>query len=320
MCHSSKQRLFVKEIKKYLPNQITVWIDEMEIVVGENISSSITKAIKECDFFIAIIDEYALKSDWVSEEIKLALQREDELRRNFFLPIVIDKSSWENIDNPIIKSKKFLYCHDFNDSNIEAISKDLISEIFSWLCREFDNKKVKTGNITITAENFFYTLDEKIGSNFPDLIKDAKSVSILARTAVNLLGQYERQFEELGKKNCNVRLLFISPKSEAARYVYGSNPEIFDENIRRMNYHLTKLKQKNGDLFEAKCIKLAPTTSLILIEKEKEEDSFIVVQLYFLHSRISRDRPLFKVFSTDKWYNAFYEEFNQLWLDASNSI
>ena len=112
--------------------------------------------------------------------------------------------------------------------------------------------------------------------------------------------------------------MFISPESEATKYVYGTNPEIFDENIRKMNHHLTRLKQKNGNLFEAKCIKHAPTTSLILIEKEK--DSFIIVQLYFLHSRISRDRPLFKVFSSDKWYNAFSEEFDQLWFDASNAI
>ena len=316
MCHSSKQRLFVKELKKYLPYQINVWIDEMEIVVGENITFSITKAIQECDFFIAVIDEYSLKSGWVQIEIELALKREEELGRIFFLPIVIDQNSWETVENEKIKSKKYLYCSDFNDSNIVSVANELISEIFSWLCREFDNRKSIHESKTINAEDFFYTLDEKVDSNFPELIKDAKSVSILARTAVNLLGQYERQFEELGKRNCSVKLLFISPKSEAVKYVYGSNPEIFDENIRKMNYHLSKLKQKNGHLFEARCINHAPTTSLILIERE--ENSYIVVQLYFLHSRISRDRPLFKVFSTDIWYNAFYDEFNLLWDGASN--
>ena len=324
MCHSSKQRLFVKEMKKYLPHQLNVWIDEKEIVIGEDIPSSINRAIsEECDFFIAIIDKYALESDWVLEEIRLALRREEELGRIFFLPIVIDKNSWETLTDSKIRSKKYLYCHDFTDSNIEAVSKELISEFFSWLCKEFDNKNAKldkSDDLKIKAENFFYTLDDRVDPSFPELIKEAKSVSILARTAVNLLSQYERQFEELVRKKCNVRLLFISPQSLSSKFVYGTDSTVFAENIRKMNYHITRLKQKSGDYFEVKCINSAPTISLVMIEKEKIEDSFINVQLYFLHSRISRDRPLFKVFSTDKWYNAFYDEFNQLWQDASDII
>lgn len=172
----------------------------------------------------------------------------------------------------------------------------------------------------IMAQDFFYTLDDKVNSNFPDIIKDAKSVSILARTAVNLLSQYERQFDELVKRNCLIRLLFISPKSEATRYVYGSNPEIFEENVRKMNFYLTRLKDKNNNLFQARSIECAPTVSLIMIEKENPKDNFIITQLYFLHSRISRDRPLFKVYPSDKWYNAFYEEFNQLWDQGSIEV
>lgn len=170
----------------------------------------------------------------------------------------------------------------------------------------------------IHAEDFFYTLDERRDSNFPELIKDAKSISILARTSVNLLSQYERQFYEVIDRGCEVKLLFISPLSEATRYVYGTDPEIFSENIRMMNFHLSRLKKKNYAKFSVKCIKHAPTVSLILIEKENPGDNFIIVQLYFLHSRISRDRPLFKISSTDRWYNAFFEEFDQLWNSAED--
>lgn len=174
--------------------------------------------------------------------------------------------------------------------------------------------------LEIKAEDFFYTLDEKPGTNFPELIKGAKSISILARTAVNLLSQYERYLLDLGKNGCEIKLLFISPKSEATRYVYGTNPEVFDENIRKMDFYLKRLKKANASLFHAKSIMHAPTTSLILIEKENPSDNFIVVQLYFLHSRLSRDRPLFKITSKDKWYSAFFDEFNQLWLDGEIAI
>lgn len=155
MCHSNKQHLFVKEIKKKLPNQINGWIDEKEIIIGENIRTSIVKGIIECDFFLIIIDEYALKSDWVCEEINLALKKEKELGRTFFLPIVLDKEAWKSIDDPKIKTRKYLYCHDLNDSSIEAVSKELISEIFLWLCREFDNKNLKSNTEQIIEENKF---------------------------------------------------------------------------------------------------------------------------------------------------------------------
>ncbi len=176
--------------------------------------------------------------------------------------------------------------------------------------------QINTNIEKIKAENFFYTLDEKMSENFPDLIKGAKSVSILARTAVNLLGQYERNLIELGNRGCQIKLLFIDPLSESTKYVYGANPEVFNENIRKMKFHLNRLQKSISALLMVKCIKHAPTTSLILIEKEDTKDNFIIVQLYFLHSRISRDRPLFKIFFTDLWYNAFYEEFNQLWQDG----
>ncbi|MBS1594098.1 MAG: DUF4062 domain-containing protein [Bacteroidetes bacterium] len=165
----------------------------------------------------------------------------------------------------------------------------------------------------IKAEEFFYTLDDKVNSNFPEIIKGAKSVKILARTAVNLVSQYERQFESLGEQGCEIKVLFISPDTEAAKYVYGTNPEIFEENIKKMNLYLTKLKKKIGTKFNSKCILHAPTLSLILIERENAEENFIIVQLYFLHSRVSRDRPLFKVYARDRWYGAFFDEFDKLW-------
>jgi DeoR/GlpR family transcriptional regulator of sugar metabolism len=150
MSHSGKQKLFVKEIKRYLPHHINVWIDEKEIFVGDNIDFSIVKAIgTDCDFFIVVIDEYALRSEWVLKELNLAVKREEELKRIFLLPIVIDKFAWANISDARIRTKKYLYCPDFTDNTIEAISKELSSEIFAWLCKEFDNKNINLQDTSI---------------------------------------------------------------------------------------------------------------------------------------------------------------------------
>jgi hypothetical protein len=170
----------------------------------------------------------------------------------------------------------------------------------------------------IEAQDFFYTLDERPETSFPSMVQDAKSVRIMARTAVNLLSQYERLFDELSKRGCGVKLLFISPESEASKYVYGSNPEAFEDNLRKMRFHLSRLKVNAS--FEAKTINHAPTISLILIERSDPLQNFAVVQLYFLHSRVARDRPLFRVGSKDKWHSAFNDEFDKLWSEANDVI
>lgn len=166
------------------------------------------------------------------------------------------------------------------------------------------------------AQDFFYTLDDKRNSSFPELSKGAKSISILARTAVNILSQYQRTFEDLLRDSCKIRLMSICPESEAAKYVYGSNQELFVENCRAMDYHIDQLKNKFPFGLEVRCIAHAPSTSLIIIEKENPNQNHIIVQLYFLHSRISRDRPLFRVDSNDKWFHAFNDEFTELWKNA----
>jgi hypothetical protein len=155
MCHSSKQKLFVNKLKEFLPGPIQAWIDDKEIVIGENIQTSITKAINDCDFFIVVIDENALNSAWVLKEIKLALKKEKKLKRLFVLPIVLDNASWNKIDISEIKSKKYLPCHSLNPADIEVVAKELISEIFTWLCREFDNKNSKSGNNKLIDINNF---------------------------------------------------------------------------------------------------------------------------------------------------------------------
>lgn len=297
----------------------------------------IKEVIDECDYYIVIV---AGRYGSIGPENKSYTQLEYEYAVAQGKPVItflhekpdsLPNNKCEQTDEGKKKLKEFrkicqsrMVKYWSNSENIGGIVYTSLSKLvqskpaIGWV--RADHINIRSQSTNVTAQEFFYTLDDKMGSNFPELIKNAKSVSVLARTAVNLLSQYERHFVELGKKGCEVKLLFISPKSDATKYVYGSNPEIFDENIRKMNFHLSRLEKSNGKLFSAKCIKHAPTTSLILIEAENPQDSFIIVQLYFLHSRISRDRPLFKIFSTDKWYSAFYDEFNQLWLDGENAI
>lgn len=160
---------------------------------------------------------------------------------------------------------------------------------------------------------FFYTLDDKRALGFSQMVAGATRVRVLSRTAVNLLSQYSRDFENLGLRECKIELLFVDPNSAVARYLYGDNPEIYQSNIKTAAHHLHKLKQKIGDKIEVRVTPHPPTFSLIIVEKEYSQDSFMQVQLYFLHGAIGRDRPLFRIPYSDPWYRIFYGEFERIW-------
>jgi hypothetical protein len=168
----------------------------------------------------------------------------------------------------------------------------------------------------LQAEDFFHTLDDRPAGGFPDMVKNAIRVQILGRTAVNLLSQYERLFEQLGKGGCEIQLLFVDPASEASKFLYGSNPEVYRSNIISASQHLKKLKGIIGNCLQVRVTRHAPTSSVIVVEKQDLQQGFVQVQLYFLHSAIGRDRPIFKVNRCDKWYGIFQNEFTQLWSDS----
>jgi hypothetical protein len=168
----------------------------------------------------------------------------------------------------------------------------------------------------LNAEKFFFTLDDKAIETFPLMIQDAARVKIFGRTAVNLLGQYQRVFEHMATSGCEVNLLFVDPNSDACNFLYGSNPEIYRNNIVTAASHLKRLRKLMGHGLQVRVTKHAPTLSVIIVEKANVQDSFIQVQLYFLHSAVGRDRPLFKVLHGDKWHRVFSDEFNQLWAQS----
>ena len=115
--HSSSQKLFVKELKRRLPDHLQLWIDEREIILGDNILSTIKDAIEiDSDFLIYIIDNKSIESPWVKKEIEWASQKEIEINRTFILPIVIEHNAWESLSDSF-KQRKYLKCDDFNEKN-----------------------------------------------------------------------------------------------------------------------------------------------------------------------------------------------------------
>lgn len=164
---------------------------------------------------------------------------------------------------------------------------------------------------------FFFTLDHAEEGNFPALVRGASRVSVLSRTAVNLFNHYSHALEDLARAGCEIRLLVLDSSSEACAYVYGGSVEFYRHNISVTEAHLNRLRTTTGTKLEVRTTKHAPTISLILVEYPDSRQNRVRVQLYFLHSVVGSDRPLFSVAATDKWFNVFAREFNSLWESAT---
>ena len=111
--HSSLDKPFVRKLVDELSkdNSINVWIDEKELLAGDDIQQTITKTLRyESDFFLLVISENSTKSSWVQFEVSQFMGFAEGKN---LVPIVISKehSFPKPIDN-LITRLKYL---DFTD-------------------------------------------------------------------------------------------------------------------------------------------------------------------------------------------------------------
>lgn len=168
LSHSSRQKLFVKELRKYMPEHIDFWIDEKQIQIGDDFGSTIKKTIEEdVDFLVLVIDNNAIESEWVFREFSWGLKKETELGRTFVLPIILEQEAWENLGNEEIKKRKYIHCLEFTDTAIKSTASDLINEMFALVCKQLKGekdltKKNSTVRLLEEADSFTNSVADKI--------------------------------------------------------------------------------------------------------------------------------------------------------------
>ncbi len=168
------------------------------------------------------------------------------------------------------------------------------------------------------AEDFFHTLDDKQpADSFPNMIKNCEQIDIMTRTSINLLSQYQKEFERLGKSGCKINLLFVDPESVTSNFLYGSNTLLYRSNITGAARIIKSLQNVIGDKLEVRVTQHAPTVSIINFKKHQQK-GFIQASLYFIHGAYGRDRPIFHIESQDKWYEIFENEFDEIWKKSTN--
>ena len=89
--HSTKDKPFVRKLAADLvASGVKVWLDEQRILVGDSIPEKIAQGLAESDFFLIVVSENSVNSEWVKKELNSAIVHEIERRKVTVLPIKLD--------------------------------------------------------------------------------------------------------------------------------------------------------------------------------------------------------------------------------------
>ena len=149
MCHSSRDKSTVREISDVLEQQLpgaTRWIDENELGVGDYLTECIKAAIGKSDqFFVPLISDRSVTSDWVKKELAWAFEEEERQKQVLVLPVVLDdtggsvledlREGWSADLIEKLDEKVRLTIHDFTDMEIESKARQLGEQIRSLSAR-----------------------------------------------------------------------------------------------------------------------------------------------------------------------------------------
>lgn len=115
--HSTKDKPFVRKLAADLvASGVKVWLDEQNILVGDSIPEKIAQGLAESDFFLIVVSENSVKSEWVKKELNSAIVNEIERRKVTILPIKLDGAKMPDTINDKLYA-------DFSQSYEDGLEK-----------------------------------------------------------------------------------------------------------------------------------------------------------------------------------------------------
>lgn len=90
LCHSSKDKTFVRRLKQELASfKHDVWLDESEIKVGDSIFEAVQKGLLNSDYVLLVLSPNFDVSNWAKRELASAFHLEMSLNIKKILPCLI---------------------------------------------------------------------------------------------------------------------------------------------------------------------------------------------------------------------------------------
>lgn len=127
LCHSSKDKPFVRRLAEELrSNEINVWFDEENILVGQSIIDRMEDGIRRADYVGVVLTPNFLTGPWANRELQMAISREIQAGMVKVLPILR-----RDCDIPeFLRIKSYA---DFRGSKFKEGMKALVGSIFGLL-------------------------------------------------------------------------------------------------------------------------------------------------------------------------------------------
>lgn len=132
LSHAAESKALIRRIAELLPKHVKIWLDKDEMPTGVRFGTQIEAAIAgECDFLVVFVDQHAVESEWVRNEVAWALERENDLQRPFLLPMLL-----QDVGDAIgrigpLQDRLYLTAYDHSDDGLRDAAQRLGDELFA---------------------------------------------------------------------------------------------------------------------------------------------------------------------------------------------
>ena len=257
---------------------------------------------------------------YTEKEFRYALSKKIPI-----LAFLIDEKApiaYKNIEQDVSKKKKL---DKFKEkvmenrhvewwSNSDNLAIKVMNALNKQINRGLESKEYsRTGWVRNAPSDFLYSLDTNPEQDFSKIILNAKRVTIIGRTAVNILNQFEAALKNSLNSGCEYRILAYDYKEKD-----HPNYSMHSYNNHNTAYNsFMELQKEYSNLIYRETDKW-PSYGILSVEYAQEQNSYIQILLY-THTMKGSQRPMFKITPNNEWYSDFLLEIKTLWNNAEKN-
>jgi hypothetical protein len=173
--HNQKDKRIAEKVGGYLLSKnIDVWFDKWNIYAGDSLSDGVSDGISKSNVFLLIASENSMKSNWVHEELRVALSKRRTAKDFKLIPLVIDDCEL----HPFLND--YAYIDYKNPRHFKKVMNELMNSILQipkkpkvvkfkskFMLNELDYNihfTKERGAITYVAEGYDITILKKMPS------------------------------------------------------------------------------------------------------------------------------------------------------------
>lgn len=214
---------------------------------------------------------------------------------------IVQPSGVENVHLPtdLLGIETIKYDNNRDDYNLEGALGSAKHKII---------KSIKKQNVQVKVNDFMYVINDNSDALFSKIIKDAKKVSILGRTAINIVNLYDTDIRESLEAGCSYRILTCDYKDSLIAQIYSKR---FIENAITASLFFEDIQKEYHNL-EFRTINKILGYSMTIVEYDQAERNLINCIVY-QNTMKGNQRPMFTIKYDNNWYKKFVKEFNFLW-------